>query len=65
MAVKSTANPPGTAELVDRLEALRSVLYWDRPGMRLEAVVRAATEELGGTQEALVRLLTLCATACS
>ena len=64
MAVKGTLNPPGTTELVARLEALRSVLYWDRPGMRLEETVRAATVELGGTQEALVRLLTLCAAAC-
>ena len=63
MAVKCTSNPPGTADLVSRLEALRSVLYWDRPGMQLEETVQAATEELGGTQEALVRLLTLCVTS--
>ena len=60
MAVKATPNPPGTAELVSRLEALQGVLYWDRPGMRLTDTIKAAVEELGGTQEALMRLLTLC-----
>jgi hypothetical protein len=59
MAVKATANPSGTAKLVERLEALQGVLYSDRPDMRVSDTVKAATAELGGTQEALTRLLTL------
>ncbi len=60
MAVKATPNPPGTAELVERLDTLRGVLYSDRPKMGATETVRAAVAELGGTQEALTRLLTLC-----
>jgi len=61
MAVKATPNPPGTAELLERLDTLRGVLYSDRPKMGATETVRAAVAELGGTQEALTRLLTLCA----
>ena len=61
MTVKATPNPPGTAELVERLQTLRGVLYADRPKMGPTETVMAAVAELGGTQEALTRLLTLCA----
>lgn len=60
MAVKAMPNPPGTAELVSRLELLRGVLYSDKSDMQIADTVRAAVAELGGTQEALTRLLTLC-----
>lgn len=59
MAVKSGPEPLGTREIVKRLVKLHGV--YGSPKSSLEETVQAALEALGGTYEALRRLLTLCA----